>query len=77
MTMNRLPAALIETLEHMLPGRVSITLAVREHHGRDESHFPPALPDAVVFPHTTDEVAAIARACHAAGVPMIPFGAGS
>ncbi len=75
--MNRLPAALIETLEHMLPGRVSITQAVREHHGRDESHFPPALPDAVVFPHTTDEVAAIARACHAAGVPMIPFGAGS
>jgi len=75
--MPPLPAALIEALQHQLPGRVSLAQAVREHHGRDESHFPPALPDAVVFPHSTEEVAAVARACHAARVPMIAFGAGS
>jgi len=29
---------------------------VREHHGKDESYFPYALPDAVVFAHSTEEV---------------------
>jgi D-lactate dehydrogenase (cytochrome) len=35
------------------------------------------LPDAVVFPESTQEVARIARICSAHRVPMIAFGAGS
>ncbi|NIZ08823.1 FAD-binding oxidoreductase [Pseudooceanicola sp. HF7] len=34
-------------------------------------------PDMVVYPETTQEVATIARLCHAHCVPLIPFGAGS
>ena len=35
------------------------------------------MPDAVVFPHTTDEVAAIVRACAATKTPIVAFGMGS
>jgi D-lactate dehydrogenase (cytochrome) len=34
-------------------------------------------PDVVVFAESTDEVVAIVRLCAAAGVPIIPFGAGT
>jgi glycolate oxidase len=34
-------------------------------------------PDVVVLPRTTDEVAAVLRACLAAGVPVIPRGSGT
>jgi glycolate oxidase len=34
-------------------------------------------PDVVVFPGTTAEVAAVARACDAARVPLVPRGAGT
>ncbi len=34
-------------------------------------------PDAVVFPRTEDEVAAILRACADSGTPVVPYGAGS
>ncbi|EWM41760.1 FAD binding domain protein [Bordetella holmesii 41130] len=35
------------------------------------------LPDAVVFAHSTEEVAQVARLCNAHRVPLIPYGAGS
>ncbi|MBM3687148.1 MAG: FAD-binding protein [Actinobacteria bacterium] len=34
-------------------------------------------PDLVAYPRSTDEAAAIVRACHAAGVPVVPFGVGT
>ncbi|MEI6137257.1 MAG: FAD-binding oxidoreductase, partial [Chloroflexota bacterium] len=36
-----------------------------------------ALPDAVVFPNTTEEVAAVVRAANAHGVPIVPRGSGT
>ena len=69
--------ALIEALRAQLGDRVSTTDAVRDHHSHAESWHAPARPDAVVFPLSTDEVAAVARLCHAHQVPMIPFGMGS
>src|SRR5580704_7470600 len=45
--------------------------------GRSESHFPVTPPDAVAFPHSTAEVVELVRACVAADVPIIPFGAGT
>lgn len=38
---------------------------------------PPAPPDAVVWPRSEAEVVAVLRACSAAGVPVVPFGAGT
>jgi len=48
-----------------------------ERHGHDESWHETARPDLVVFPGSTEQVAAVVRACHARRVPMIPFGVGS
>jgi len=50
---------------------------IRDRHGRGESWHPSEPPDAVVYPHSTEEVAAIVKRCAAAGVPVIPFGAGT
>jgi len=64
-------------LKALLGDRVSTSPAVREHHGKDESYFPYALPDAVVFPHSTEEVRDIVDICRRHRVPMIPFGVGT
>ncbi|MCC7125215.1 MAG: FAD-binding protein [Acidobacteria bacterium] len=68
---------LLEQLRSILGDRVSTTDAVRDHHSHAESWHAPARPDAVVFPLSTDEVAAVVRACADARVPVIPFGMGS
>jgi alkyldihydroxyacetonephosphate synthase len=70
------PTALAE-LRGQLGERLSTSEAELQRHGRDESYHPMTPPDAVVYPESTDEVAHIARTCHAHGVPMIPFGIGS
>jgi len=72
-----LPDALARSLRELLGDRFTTSSAVRDHHGRDESAFPPAAPDAVAFPESTEEVAAIVRQCAEHAVPMIPFGVGT
>lgn len=57
--------------------RFSTAYAVREHHGRDESPYPPMLPDAVVFAQSAQDVAWLAQQCHHHKVPLIPYGVGS
>ncbi len=69
--------AFSEALATLLGARFSTAAAVCAHHGHDESHFPDALPDAVAWPHATDEVATIVRLCAEHAVPVIAFGAGS
>jgi D-lactate dehydrogenase (cytochrome) len=66
-----------EELRALLGERASTSPAIRAHHGKDESYFPDAPPDAVVFPESTAEVRAVVEICRRHGVPMIPFGAGS
>ena len=72
-----LPAGFIETLRECLGDRVVTSVAAREHHGRDESPYPPMLPDAVVYVLSTEEVAWVAALCSQHGVPVIAYGAGS
>jgi D-lactate dehydrogenase (cytochrome) len=69
--------ALLDALRALLGDRVSTTDAVREHHSHAESWHAPARPDAVVFPQSTAEVAAVVGACAGHGVAMVPFGMGS
>lgn len=57
--------------------RFSTATPLRDQHGRDESYHPASPPDAVVFPQTTEEVAEIMAYCHAGGIPVVPFGAGT
>src|SRR5882724_13637979 len=69
--------SVLAELRALLGERVSTSAAVREHHGKDESYFPYALPDAVVFPHSTEEVRDVVDICRRHRVPMIPFGVGT
>ena len=72
-----LPVALVDDLRRLLGDRFASTRQVREHHGTDVSSYPVTPPDAVVFPHTTDEVVAIVNLCARHRTPMIPFGIGT
>src|SRR4051812_38780091 len=69
--------SVLAELKALLGERVSTSNAVREHHGKDESYFPYALPDAVVFVKTTEEVRDVVNICRRHRVPMIPFGVGT
>ena len=69
--------SVVAELKALLGERVSTSAAVREHHGKDESYFPYALPDAVVFPETTEEVRDVVDICRRHRVPMIPYGVGT
>ncbi|MDA5195100.1 FAD-binding oxidoreductase [Govanella unica] len=70
-------ATVITDLRALLGERLSTGAAVRGHHGKDLSHHEAALPDAVAFPGTTEEVAAIVRICAAHRVPVIAYGTGT
>ncbi|MCS4504984.1 FAD-binding protein [Arhodomonas aquaeolei] len=67
----------VDALRELLGERLSTATAVREHHGHDESGWPVMPPDAVAFPQSTEEVAEVARICHAHRVPIIPYGTGT
>jgi D-lactate dehydrogenase (cytochrome) len=69
--------SVVAELKALLGERVSTSAAVREHHGKDESYFPYALPDAVVFCRTTEEVRDVVNICRRHRVPMIPYGVGT
>lgn len=73
----RVDQGLLGELRELLGERLSTSMAVREQHGHDESYHATHAPDVVVFPRSTDEVAAIVRACAARRVPVIPFGTGT
>ena len=69
--------ALIEELRAIPGSGLNTTSAVRDHHSRGESHHAGVLPDAVLFPESTEDVQAIVRACARYRCPIVPFGAGS
>src|SRR5690625_3515817 len=72
-----LPEGFIQALQDKFGQRCSLVPAVLEQHGSDESPYPTMAPDAVVYAHSTDEVAWVARHCHEHRVPLIPYGAGT
>ncbi|MCC7003345.1 MAG: FAD-binding protein [Gemmatimonadaceae bacterium] len=57
--------------------RAQTSLASREQHSHGEGLPDSGLPDIVVFPETTAEVAAIAQLCHGARMPIVAYGAGT
>ena len=72
-----LPPAMLAALRQHFGGRCTTATAVCEQHGRDESTYPVAPPDAVVFCESTDDVSAVVTLAAAHAVPVIPFGIGS
>ena len=71
-----LESALAE-LRAFLGDRATAARAAREHHSHDESSHPPALPDLVCFPQSTEEVSRIAAVSARYQLPIVPFGAGT
>ncbi|MFN0184702.1 MAG: FAD-binding oxidoreductase [Aquabacterium sp.] len=74
---RELPASLLAELRSRFGDRCSTAQAVRDQHGRDESAYPPAPPDAVVYCESTEDVSDAVRLAAAHAVPVIPFGTGS
>ena len=70
-------AILAERLTGMIGPRASVARGVLDQHGQSESHYQSLPPDIVVFPETTQEVAEIVKLCAGAGMPIVPFGAGT
>jgi D-lactate dehydrogenase (cytochrome) len=71
-------AATLDTLRDRLGAdRVRTGADDLAQHGRDESFHPLAAPDAVVWPRSLQEAAAIVSACAAHRVAIVPFGAGT
>ena len=69
--------ATIDRVRSLLGERLSTGSSVCEIHARDEAYTAPVLPDAVAFPESADEVAAIARICAETGCPIVPYGIGT
>ncbi|AXI49251.1 2-hydroxy-acid oxidase (plasmid) [Sulfitobacter sp. SK012] len=70
-------ATTVDALRALLGDRLSTGSSILEMHGRDEAYTAPALPDAVAFPETTQEVSDIVKICAKSGCPVIPFGVGT
>lgn len=64
-------------LTALFGNRLSTAGAVLREHGQSESLVTAGLPDAVVFPRTTDEVALLTRIARDHGLPLIGWGAGT
>ena len=72
-----LPPALLVALQAHFGERLSTAQALRQHHGRDESAYDAMPPDAVVFAHSTEDVAQAVSLCAVYAVPVIAYGTGT
>jgi D-lactate dehydrogenase (cytochrome) len=57
--------------------RLSVSDSVREQHGHTTTWIANQPPDAVVFAHSSEEIADIVKICAEHKVPIIPFGTGT
>ena len=70
-------SAALDEIRALLGERLSTAMPVREQHGKDQTYHPGAPPDAVGFPHSTEEVSAIVEVCAAQRLPVIAYGTGT
>lgn len=70
-------AAVIETLQAALPGRVVIDPDVLESYARDETIGLAARPDCVVRAQSARDVSTVLKICNLSNVPVTPRGAGT
>ncbi|MDD2876802.1 MAG: FAD-linked oxidase C-terminal domain-containing protein [Acidiphilium sp.] len=70
-------ATTIDTARQIFGDRLSLNGAIRETHAHGEANAAATLPDAVVFPQTTDEISQLLALCHENRTPVTAFGAGT
>ncbi len=74
------PEALEVTLAELAArfgNRFSVNTSVRAAHAHVLSWTAPQPPDAVMFPHTAEEIALVVKICAAHKIPIIPYGTGT
>jgi D-lactate dehydrogenase (cytochrome) len=71
------PQALVDALKTRFGANCSTAMAIRQHHGKDESSYDIPPPDAVIFAESTKDVADAVALAAQYKVPVIPFGVGS
>lgn len=64
-------------LKQRFADRLQTSQSLREQHSHTTTYIPSQLPDAVVYPQSTQEVQDIVRICANHKVPIIPFGTGT
>lgn len=67
----------VDILKQRFGERLNTNDSLREQHAHTTTYIPSQLPDAVVFPHSTQDVQEIVRVCAEHKVPVIPFGTGT
>jgi len=67
----------VAELVGLLGNAVTTNASVREHHSKDESWHDGALPDAVCFAASVDDVVTVLTVCNRHRCPVIPFGTGT
>ena len=72
-----LDSAFMQALQDRFGFSCHVSDAMLRQHGSNEAHFDVVLPDAVVFARSTGDVVDLVKMCVAAGVPIVPFGAGT
>ncbi len=78
--MNDLPSVRSEAFDLMsslFGDRFSAGLDHRRQHANTLTWVAPRLPDAVIWPVSTAEVQTLVRIAVRAGLPIVPFGAGT
>jgi D-lactate dehydrogenase (cytochrome) len=71
------PPDMMAALKAHFGERCSTALALREQHGRGESVYDAAPPEAVLFCESNDDVVFAVKLAHEHAVPVIPYGVGS
>ena len=72
-----MPPAMLDALRRRFGDRLSTSASVRELHGRGESFYDAAPPEAVVYAESNDDVQTVVQLAAAHGVPVIPYGVGT
>ena len=70
-------ATAIGILKQRFGDQLQTNQSLLEQHSHTMTYIPSQLPDAVVFPNSTEEVQEIVRTCAEHKVPIIPFGKGT
>ncbi len=69
--------AAIEDLKTLLGSRLSQSPSDLETHGKSETHFPMAAPDAIAYVQSREEVIKVVKICAAHECPVIGWGTGT
>ena len=70
-------ATALGILKQQFGDRLQTGQSLREQHGHTTTWIENQPPDAVVFPHSTQEVSEIVKTCAQHKVPVIPYGVGT